>query len=58
MGTHQNVLIPFNVFLGNWMSFSVKFAILALTAVIEVPAFYFCKKYLPSWVGEKGTSKN
>ena len=53
MGTHQNVLVPFNVFLGNWMSFSVKFTILALTAVIEVPAICFCKKFLPSWVGEK-----
>lgn len=53
MGTHQNVLIPFNVFLGNWMSFSVKLTILALTALVEIPAIFFCKKFLPSWVGEK-----
>lgn len=53
MGTHQNVLIPFNVFLGNWMSFSVKAAVLALTAIVEIPTIYLCKKFLPSWVGEK-----
>lgn len=58
MGTHQNILIPFNVSLGNWMSFPVKFTILAITVLAEIPAIRFCKKFLPFWVGEKKQRAN
>lgn len=57
MGTHQNVLIPFNVLLGNWTAFSIKFSILAITTIIEIPIVFICKKFLPTWVGEKRNTR-
>lgn len=53
MGTHQNVLIPFNILYDNWTAFSIKFSILLITAAVEIPLVILCRKYLPSWVGEK-----
>lgn len=53
MGTHQNVLIPFNLLFGDWTSYAVKLSILAITAVVEYGTICFTKRFLPSWVGEK-----
>ena len=57
MGTHQNVLIPFNIMFGNWTSVSIKLSILIITIAVEVPLIMICKKILPSWVGEQQPRK-
>ena len=58
MGTHQNILIPFDVLLGNWTALPIKIAILAITIIVELPIILICKKTLPSWVGEKKQRAN